>query len=117
MLQRRQQEHSAQRGAEGGIAPMSVAADSSLLVTGTLASGALYDALYDCLRYYTPLTTVEYEAWVQRWLGAVFAAVEFFESSSGRAAAEALSKRDKVLSHGVNPLLAKENFRKMLNAQ
>eukprot|EP00966_Prymnesium_polylepis_P117747 2722049-Prymnesium_polylepis.1 len=81
--------------AASDVVTVSNSAESNLMMTGMLANGALHDPLYDCLKHYTPITSAEFEAWVPRWLEAVFATAEYFISAEGALAAHLLADNER----------------------
>ena len=82
------------------VSTVAAAAATDLVATGELANGALYDPIYDCIKYYAPITEAEYEAWVRRWTGAFKTTIEYFRSSEGTMAAAALDKKADMLQRG-----------------
>ena len=54
-----------------------------LALEGTLGNGALYDPIYDCIKYFNPLTRAAFEPFVARWIDGIYLASEYFAGPDG----------------------------------
>ncbi|KAL1529445.1 hypothetical protein AB1Y20_000392 [Prymnesium parvum] len=78
------------------VAETKSSADAALLLKGELARGALYDPIYDCIKYYAPISEPVYEAWVARWLGAFDTFLSQFVSIGHTTGTDAKLKLDQM---------------------
>lgn len=86
------------------LAELKPQSEAVLLLEGELARGALYDPIDDCIKYYTPISEIEYEQMVDRWLEAFYSTFEHFsdEVRDGSRPVRAL------VAYSILPLLSSE---------
>jgi len=68
-----------------------------LALEGTLGNGALYDPIYDCIKYFSPITRENYEKFVARWIRAIYAATMYLHEAPGQLDMQAASAKAAAL--------------------